>query len=189
MKNKLMKLFLFSSFILFCVTITGCAATYNLTKEQQTEALRKYEPSFLNLKPDNSIAMISTKVFLRVLCGSLTFGLSEAALTDEREKSYYHYSKYLFYNSLLGKSKSTVLQELGAPNRTFLDEQGGEIYTYERNFTTGGEYHYYYYSHGNAYYGGGHGYGYTTPIQHHKDVKEFYFDPKGICFKWRTKIE
>ena len=168
--------------VLLTLIVSGCVAdTRNLTEEQQQEAIKKYPRSGLNLQPDDGAGMITAKVLTRVLLWPITLGISEGALLVERNESFSKYEADLekkFYDSFIGRNRVAVINEFGAPSRSCSDGADGEIYIYEREYTTGGEG----WSDGRGNY-------YSTPYRFHKDVKEFYFNAQGICYRWRLKTE
>ena len=96
---------------------------------------------------------------------------------QERAIPFKKYSDYLYYDSFTGKPCAEVIKAFGAPNRVTTDGKGGNIYVWERTYTTGGNT---YYSRHSVH---------TTPLRFHKDIKEFYFTSDDKCYYWRTATE
>ena len=166
---------------LLMIVATGCAETLGLTEAQQEEAIRKYPRSGFNLCPDDGAGMVTAKVAVRILFVPITIGLSELVLADQRTQSFIRYKEDLeyeqekaFYDSFLGKGRAVVIKEFGAPSRICSDGASGEIYVYERSYVTGGQ-----------VWSNGSGNVYSTPYRTHTAVKEFYFNDKGECYRWR----
>lgn len=163
---------------------SGCAST-TLTESQQQEAIKKYPRTGLNLQPNDGGGMVTVKVIARILLCPITLGISEGILYGERCESFNKYEADLeveriknFYDSFIGQNKAAVINAFGAPSRSCSDGLDGEICIYERTYTTGGEG----WSDMNGNY-------HATPYRWHKDIKEFYFNAKGICYRWRLKTE
>ncbi|MBQ9789644.1 MAG: hypothetical protein IJW31_08640 [Lentisphaeria bacterium] len=178
MKRFIAVLCLFVTIIL----LSGCVAnTLELSEQEQADAIKKYPRTGLNLRPDDGAGMVTAKVITRIILLPITIGISEGLLLDERNATFSKYSADLkaqrikaYYDSFLNKSKHIVIKEFGPPKRIFPDGNNGEIYIYEKIFTTGGH------SYGNQNY-------YShTPIRYHKSIKEFYFNAEGICYLWKT---
>ena len=155
----------------------GCASTYGLTEEQQLQAIEKYPRGGLNIEPSDSGFMTTMKITGRVLICPLTFGISELALLEEREASFRKYADYLYYDSFTGKPCAAVIQAFGAPTRITTDGKGGNIYVWEKTYTTGGEV---YYISGRMH---------SNPLRFHKNIKEFYFTSDDKCYHWRVATE
>lgn len=158
--------------ILTC-SFCGCVDTSMITEEQRVEAIQRYpfsEP--LNISPENGPAMVSLKIFGRVLADIFTLGLGEIILYDDRASTYNTYIKHdLIYDQLIHKKKSDLIKVLGAPSRTFPDGLGGEIYIYETDEIRGG---------GNQY---------GSWVKSYKKIFEFYFGESGFCYKWRRIVK
>lgn len=121
--------------------------------------------------------MTTMKITGRVLICPLTLGISELALMEEREASFRKYADYLYYDSFTGKPCAAVIQAFGAPTRITTDGKGGNIYVWEKTYTTGGEV---YYISGRMY---------SNPLRFHKNIKEFYFTSDDKCYHWRVATE
>jgi len=170
-----------TSAVFLMALFAGCVANPGmLTEKQQEEAIKKYPRTGLNILPDDGCGMITAKVFTRTILWPVTLGISEGVLLYERNSSFIRYAEDLekaYYDSFLNKKKAVVVQKFGAPTRSCSDGNDGEICVYEQSYTTGGE-------------GGLFGISYRqTPYRFHKDIREFYFDKKGVCYKWRFKNE
>ncbi len=158
--------------------LAGCANTRGLSEDEQKAAIEKYPYNeWANLRPDDGGCAITAKVFVRVLLGALTFGLTEDVFLEDRNATFLKYSKYLYYNGFLGKDKSHLMLNEGAPTRICPDGSGGEICIYERTFTTGGHV----YTSGNNVY--------STPYRTHKNIKEFFFNKDNVCYHWKVRTE
>ena len=155
----------------------GCASSYGLTEEQQLQAIEKYPRGGLNIEPSDSGFMTTMKITGRVLICPLTLGISELALMEDREASFRKYADYLYYDSFTGKPCAAVIQAFGAPTRITTDGKGGNIYVWEKTYTTGGEV---YYISGRMH---------STPLRFHKNIKEFYFTSDDKCYHWRVATE
>lgn len=162
---------LFAAAVVLC--LCGCVDTSPLTEEQRIEAIHRYpfeDP--LNITPENGVAMVSLKIFGRVIVDIFTLGIGEVILFEDRAATYNAYIKHdLIYNPLIHKGKSDLIRVLGAPSRTFPDGLGGEIYIYESEKIRGG---------GNQY---------GSWVKSYKEVTEFYFDKNGSCYKWRRSLK
>lgn len=163
----------------------GCASTYGLTEEQQLQAIEKYPRGGLNIEPSDSGFMTTMKITGRVLICPLTFGISELALLEEREASFRKYADFLYYNSFLGKPCAAVIQAFGAPTRITTDGKGGNIYVWEKTYTTGGTS----YPVTTYYNNVPHTTYHSTPLRFHKNIKEFYFTSDDKCYHWRVATE
>ena len=163
----------------------GCASTYGLTEEQQLQAIEKYPRGGLNIEPSDSGFMTTMKITGRVLICPLTFGISELALLEKREASFRKYADYLYYNSFLGKPCAAVIQAFGAPTRLTTDGKGGNIYVWEKTYTTGGTS----YPVTTYYNNVPHTTYHSTPLRFHKNIKEFYFTSDDKCYHWRVATE
>ena len=163
----------------------GCASTYGLTEEQQLQAIEKYPRGGLNIEPSDSGFMTTMKIAGRVLICPLTFGASELILLQEREVSFRKYADYLFYNSFIGKPCADVIQALGAPMRVTTDGKGGNIYVWEKTYTTGGTS----YPVTTYYNNVPHTTYHSTPLRFHKNIKEFYFTNDDKFYHWRIATE
>lgn len=165
--------------------LCGCAGTYGLTETQQIQAIEKYPRGGLNIDPSDSSFMTTMKITGRVLVFPLTMGLSEVALMKERDATFRKYSDYLYYESFKGKPCHTVIQAFGAPARVTTDGKGGNIYVWEKIYTTGGTS----YSTTTYYNQIPHTTYHSTPLRIHKDIKEFYFTSDDKCYHWRAVTE
>ncbi len=163
----------------------GCASTYGLTEEQQLQAIEKYPRGGLNIEPSDSGFMTTMKITGRVLIFPLTFGASELALLEERETSFRKYADYLYYDSFTGKPCAAVIQAFGAPTRITTDGKGGNIYVWEKTYTTGGTS----YPVTTYYNNVPHTTYHSTPLRFHKNIKEFYFTSDDKCYHWRVATE
>ena len=170
---------------LFASLYCGCASTYGLSEEQQTQAIEKYPRSGLNIEPSDSGFMTTMKITGRILICPLTLGISELVLLEEREASFRKYADYLYYNSFLKKPCAAVIQVFGAPTRVTTDGKGGNIYVWEKIYTTGGNSFPVTTYYNNVPYTTYH----STPLRFHKDIKEFYFTSDDKCYHWRVTTE
>ena len=151
--------------VLLFTILCGCANTYNLTEVQQLEAIKKYPRGGLNIEPDDGVFMTTMKITGRVLVCTLTFGISEVLLRQDREETFQKY----YYDSFLGKPCAVAILEFGAPAKITTDGNNGKIYVWEKIYTTGG-------------YG-------DTPVVYHKNIKEFYYSSSDKCYLWRIRSE
>lgn len=172
-----MKSFSLLFITLLLIILCGCANTYNLTEDQQLEAIKKYPRGGLNIEPDDGVFMTTMKITGRVLVCPLTFGISEILLLNDRETTFLKYANYLYFNSFLDKPCAVAIQAFGAPTRVTTDGNNGKIYVWEKIYTTGGETYYY----NNRIH--------STPLRLHKDIKEFYYTNDNKCYHWRTATE
>lgn len=180
-KKKIYLFGIFLCMLFFC----GCARTYGLTEEQQTQAFEKYPPGGLNLEPSDSGFLITVKIVSRVIVFPLTFGFSEIFLVINRESSFLNYANFLYYNTFLDKPCAAVIKAFGAPSRVTTDGQEGKIYVFEKVYTTGGESYPV-----TTYYGNvPHTTYHSTPLRLHKHIKEFYFTKNDKCYHWRVVNE
>ena len=180
-----MKKIYFSLFTLLILLLCGCASTYGLTETQQIEAVKQYPRGGLNIEPADNGVMTTIKIVGRVLICPLTLGLSEIALMEEREESFRKYADYLYYDSFTGKPCAAVIQAFGAPARVTTDGKGGNIYVWEKTYTTGGTS----YPITTYYNNVPHTTYHTTPLRFHKNIKEFYFTSDDKCYHWRVATE
>ena len=162
---------LFAAAVVLC--LAGCVNTSALTEEQRIEAIHRYPfDSSLNITPEDGVAMVSLKIFGRVIVDIFTLGMGEAILYEDRASTYNTYIKHdLVYNTLIHKKKSDLIKVLGAPGRTFPDGLGGEIYIYETEKVRGG---------GNQY---------GSWVKSYLEKIEFYYDKSGSCYKWRRSVK
>ncbi len=151
----------------------GCVNTYGLTETQVNSAYEEYA-CWAVIKESDSAGLVTGKVFGRGMLDLITIGIFEAFVYEDKEDACFKY----YLGTFLGKRKFDVISEFGAPTRSFSDGTDGEILIYERVYYTGGGG----YTNANGYYQ-------SNPYRMHKDIKEFYFNADGKCYKWRLKTE
>ncbi len=143
--------------IVICVILSGCGTTETVVERD----LHQYRAQVI--QDDDSASVKTGKIISRVLVGTLTLGLNEAAISDLKDRI----ALYKKYDSYIGKDRVSLFREEGAPTKIQEDGSGGCVASYEVGIAVGN----------------------TNSHPLRGKVTTFFFNKEGKCTGWHLRID